>query len=155
MIVPGKHEKERGKQANSKLQSGTCQCTQDRKNTGSLFFPSLRITPYSAFRWTTPTETLKHYSATPAALRGFCANCGSFLYWRRAESDSVSLAVGTIDPLYLIGEGADGTTVPKGGFGSVLVNGGGGHEWIRNTIPGVTDNWEYLHKGQRWDGDEQ
>ncbi|KAI0400652.1 Mss4-like protein [Xylaria palmicola] len=138
--------------------SGSCQCTQCRKNTGSLFFPSHRL-PLSAFRWTSSTtDALGRYNATPGAERGFCTRCGSFLYWRRASPDSgeITIAIGTVDPLFLFGEGADGVGVPKQGFGVALANGGGGHEWCANEIPGVTDEMGYLHgRGKRWptDGD--
>ncbi|KAI0184890.1 Mss4-like protein [Xylaria flabelliformis] len=131
----------------------TCQCTQCRKNTGSFFFPSQNV-PESAFRWTSSgTDTLGRYNATPDGERGFCTKCGSFLYWRHADtsvSDRIGVAVGTVDPLFLFGEGADGTQVPKGGFGHILSNGGGGHLWCDNEIPGVTDKMEFLQSGRRW-----
>ncbi|KAI0124968.1 Mss4-like protein [Xylariales sp. AK1849] len=136
--------------------SGTCQCTQDRKCTGSLWFQSHQIRPSSAFQFTSPTATLKHYSATSAAQRGFCGECGSFLYWKpTAGDDRISIAVGTVDALYLFGEGADGQDVPEGGFGLALVNGGGDHEWCSNEIKGVTDELSILglQRGKRWQGD--
>lgn len=44
--------------------------------------------------------------------------------------------MGSIDPLYLFGEGAE----DKGkGFGLALAGGGGYHSWCGNEIPGVTD----------------
>ncbi|TGJ81378.1 hypothetical protein E0Z10_g7382 [Xylaria hypoxylon] len=104
--------------------------------------------------WTSSnTDTLGLYNATPAAERGFCTACGSFLYWRRvkSETDTIDVAVGTIDPQFLFGEGADGVEVPKGGFGVALAGGTGGHVWCVNEIPGVTDKMEYLHgRGRRW-----
>ncbi|KAI3331437.1 hypothetical protein HD806DRAFT_160400 [Xylariaceae sp. AK1471] len=144
--------------------SATCQCTQDRKNTGSFFFPSHSVLR-TAFRWTSPnTETLGHYSATPAAERGFCIKCGSFLYWRRVNSSPdaddnggfVSITVGTVDPLFLFGEGADGVEVPSGGFGIALANATRGHQWCVNEIPGVTDKMGDLHeRGRRWPKDSE
>ena len=48
----------------------------------------------------------------------------------------MGLAVGSIDPLYLLGEGAeDGSK----GFGLALAGGGGYHAWCGNEIPGITD----------------
>ncbi|KAH8165065.1 hypothetical protein CIB48_g3207 [Xylaria polymorpha] len=138
----------------------TCQCTQDRKNTGSFFFPSHNV-PLSALRWTSPdTATLGRYNATPAAERGFCTKCGSFLYWHRIkpEAGRIGITVGTVDPLFLFGEGADGVEVPRGGFGVALANGAGGHEWCQNEIPGVTDkdNMGFLHgRGKRWPRDDE
>ncbi|KAI0811646.1 Mss4-like protein [Xylaria sp. FL0064] len=137
--------------------SGTCQCTQCRKNTGSLFFACHHV-PNPAFRWTSPNidACLRRYQTTPAGERGSCANCGSFLYWRRvkpeAEAKSIEVAVGSIDPLFLFGEGADGVEVPKGGFGVALASGAGTHIWVANEIPGVTskDKMAYLHeRGER------
>ncbi|KAI1109811.1 hypothetical protein F5Y14DRAFT_390733 [Nemania sp. NC0429] len=138
------------------VSSGSCQCTQDRKNTGSFFFTWQRVA-LSAFRWTSPdTDTLGRFNATPAAERGFCSRCGSFLYWRRVNPDvgAISVTIGSVDPLFLFGEGADGVEVPKGGFGVALANGAGGHEWCGNEIPGITDNMGYLYeRGKRWPGD--
>ena len=67
-------------------QSSTCQCTQCRKQTSTLFLVSHRIRPAStAYRFTTPTTTLKDFEASPRAQRGFCAACGSLLYWRSKD----------------------------------------------------------------------
>lgn len=88
------------------------------------------------------------------------------MYWRRVspEPEEIDVAVGTIDPLFLFGEGAGGDgkmekgdgevegEVPKEGFGRALCSGAGGHVWCVNEIPGVTDRMEYLHgKGQRFE----
>jgi hypothetical protein len=51
-----------------------------------------------------------------------------------------------VDPLYLIGEGADGVEVPKEGFGLALANCRGEHFWVGNEIKGVTDEMELLGK---------
>lgn len=106
--------------------SGTCQCTMDRKCTSALWFQYHRIRAESAFRFTSQTTLLKHYESSPGSQRGFCGECGSFLYIKPAAAghELVTIAVGTVDALYLIGEGADGKDVPKGGFGFALVNGG-------------------------------
>ncbi|KAI0904821.1 Mss4-like protein [Ustulina deusta] len=136
--------------------SSTCQCTQCRKNTGSFFFASHSVAR-SAFRWTSAnTDTLRRYNATPVAERGSCTKCGSFLYWSRVspEVGTIAIAVGSVDPLFLFGEGADGVEVPKGGFGAALASGAGGHVFCANEIPGVTDKMEYLHaRGRRWSED--
>ncbi|KAI0547183.1 Mss4-like protein [Xylaria curta] len=132
-----------------KKNSLTCQCTQCRKNTGSFFFPSQNV-PTSAFRWTSPTDTLGRYHASPEAERGFCTKCGSFLYWRNIAADRIGVTVGTIDPLFLFGEGADGKQVPQEGFGRVLSHAEGGHLWCDNEIQGVTDKMEFLKSGIRW-----
>lgn len=61
------------------------------------------------------------------------------------------ITTGSIDPLYLFGEGADDGQgeVPKEGFGRALANMGGGSSWCANEIPGVTDGIEVLRRGER------
>jgi len=51
-----------------------------------------------------------------------------------------------VDPLYLFGEGWDSSKekIPKGGFGKALASVGGGHEWVANEIPGVTDRLDLV-----------
>jgi hypothetical protein len=70
-------------------------------------------------------------------------------------SPRITITVGTVDPLFLFGEGADGQEVPKDGFGFALANGGGIHEWCSNEIKGVTDKIGVLgfERGKRWEGD--
>jgi hypothetical protein len=129
----------------------------DRKCTGSLWLQYHQICGSSAFAFTSSTASLKHYESSPGSQRGFCGYCGSFLYMKPATagSERVTIAVGTVDALYLFGEGADGKDVPEGGFGLALVNGGGDHEWCRNEIKGVTDKVQLLgrERGKRWDTD--
>lgn len=139
--------------------SGTCQCTMDRKATGSLWFQYHQIRAGSVFGFTSPTPSLRHYASSPGAQRGFCGDCGSFLYMKPAthgndhSSERITIAVGTVDSLYLFGEEADGKEVPEEGFGRALASGGGNHEWCRNEIKGVTDQVPILgrERGKRWD----
>lgn len=42
-------------------------------------------------------ETLRWYQSSPGVRRGFCAHCGSSLFWDRAELASISIAAGTLD----------------------------------------------------------
>ncbi|KAM0322005.1 hypothetical protein ACHAQA_009747 [Verticillium albo-atrum] len=134
--------------------SRLCQCTQCRKQTGGLFL-AVFFVPNSAVDWTSPTDALKTYSATPEAHRGFCGSCGSFLYWKSNAGKGLSLSIGSVDPLYLFGEGAEGTNgeVPEAGFGKVLCNGLGGTEWCLNEMSGVTDDMPLLHAGKRYQED--
>ncbi|KAK4125984.1 hypothetical protein N657DRAFT_568464 [Parathielavia appendiculata] len=124
---------------------GTCQCTQCRKQSGSLFFTCHIIKPASTqFKFTSPTTTLKTFRASPEAERVFCGECGSWIYWKHSDKDYLCFTIGTVDPLYLFGEGADGVEVPKGGFGLALASGAGEHVWVGNEIKGVTDTIELL-----------
>ncbi|KAM7200623.1 putative glutathione-dependent formaldehyde-activating enzyme [Rhypophila sp. PSN 637] len=155
-----------------KKASGSCQCTQCRRQTGSLFFLAHTIKPASkCFRYLPPSptndtssqadvpKTLKEYiinPSSPIGARGICTNCGSFLYWRPKsnnpdpdkadEEDYLELAVGTIDPEYLFGEGEQ--EEHGEGYGLALVNGGGGHSWCKNEIRGVTDGISWLGVGR-------
>ncbi|KAK3315425.1 glutathione-dependent formaldehyde-activating GFA [Apodospora peruviana] len=138
-----------------KHSSGTCQCTQCRKSTSSLFFLYHKV-PYKCFTWTSPnTDTLRNYYCTEGNARGFCSECGTFLYWRRESGANISIAIGTVDPLYLFGEGSDATggEVPPNGFGRALANCCGVHEWVANEIPGVTDELELLGVGPKGRGE--
>ncbi|WYZ39286.1 hypothetical protein EsH8_III_001200 [Colletotrichum jinshuiense] len=140
----------------------TCQCTQCRRTTGALFFPihsvaksALTFTPdpaaaadesSSATRATPTTAApakLKSYRATPGAERCFCADCGSFLFWRCEGDDTLDLAVGCIDPEFVFGEervpGGEGAGRKRyEGFGRALA-GATTHLWCANEIAGVTD----------------
>jgi hypothetical protein len=40
---------------------------------------------------------LKWFSASPMARRGFCAECGSTLFWDGVGRDYISIAAGTLD----------------------------------------------------------
>jgi hypothetical protein len=71
-----------------------CHCTQCRRMTGHFLAataarsPDLVIEPSDALRW---------FRASPSAARGFCATCGSTLFWRADGRDYVSIAAGSID----------------------------------------------------------
>lgn len=125
------------------MQSNHCQCTQCRKQGGGLFFSCHLISPASThFKFTSSTDTLKAYRASSRGERVICSKCGSWIYWRPTGEDGgdyLSFTVGTVDPLYLFGEGADGVQVPKGGFGYALANGMGGSWFSENEIEGITD----------------
>lgn len=128
--------------------SGTCQCTQCRKNLSSLFMVSHSVAT-SGFRWTTDTSTLKEFRASSRATRPFCSECGSVMYYKPDGEDYLCVAVGTVDALYLIGEGADGVEIPKEGFGRALVNGLGTNLWCKSEIKGVTDDMPLLNRSER------
>lgn len=74
-------------------------------------------------------STLRNYQATPTKDRGFCSNCGSYMYYRGETSRFINLAVGCFDK----------DDLQK--YGTVLTK-AGGHLYIRNEIPGVTDHLE-------------
>ncbi|TPX17738.1 uncharacterized protein E0L32_002839 [Thyridium curvatum] len=142
--------------------SGSCQCTQCRRQTGSFFMPWHGVGPASTgstFRFVgdRTDDLLRHYKASATGKRGFCAGCGSQIYWTqegRSGGDYYSINLGTVDPLYLWGEGAgEGNDVPEGGYSKALAA-GGKNEWCGNEIKGVTDDMPWLLKGKRFRGDE-
>ncbi len=71
-----------------------CHCSQCRKQTGhfmaatSASLTDFRLTGDSSIRW---------YRASPGAQRGFCAICGSTLFWQADGATSIAIAAGTID----------------------------------------------------------
>ncbi|ROT41446.1 glutathione-dependent formaldehyde-activating GFA [Sodiomyces alkalinus F11] len=135
-----------------------CQCTQCRKQTGGLFLVSQQV-PVSALEWTSGTETLKEYAASESGRRGFCGECGSVLFWRSVAGRTISPTIGSVDPLYLFGEGAGarfggGEDVPAEGFGRVLCS-GTYVEWCANEIKGVTDDIPLLFRGKRLQGNAE
>ena len=70
-----------------------CHCTQCRKASGHY----AAATQVLATDATVSGETLKWFRSSEEAERGFCAACGSNLFWRRLGSDRLSVFAGTID----------------------------------------------------------
>jgi hypothetical protein len=71
-----------------------CHCTQCRRMTGHYFAATAaRDGDFTITRG----ATLKWYSASAHARRGFCADCGSTLFWLGAGRDYVAIAAGSID----------------------------------------------------------
>ncbi|AJD41474.1 GFA family protein [Rhizobium sp. SEMIA 4085] len=71
-----------------------CHCSQCRRQTG-LYYAScdvsldcLTIEGKSSIRW---------YRSSETAERGFCANCGSALFWQRKGSPEVSVMAGAFN----------------------------------------------------------
>lgn len=69
-----------------------CHCPQCRRQSGHLwasaYAPQEAIVIEGPVRW---------YAASATAKRGFCARCGSFLFWKAHEEDTMSFALGAID----------------------------------------------------------
>jgi hypothetical protein len=80
-----------------------CHCGQCRKQSGHFWAATsapadaLRITKDAGLRW---------YRASAAARRGFCGDCGSFLFWQPEGGDRISFAAGAL-------EGATGLQVAE------------------------------------------
>ena len=71
-----------------------CHCSQCRKTSGH-HVAATRVAA-SGLRFTR-NESLTWYRSSDQAERGFCNRCGGNLFWRRYDSDTVSVMAGTLD----------------------------------------------------------
>ena len=71
-----------------------CHCTQCRKQSGHFWASS-----YAAEQdfELLSEEGLKWYRSSDIATRGFCAKCGSALFWKRDDETRISFSAGSID----------------------------------------------------------
>ena len=69
-----------------------CHCGQCRRQSGhvwaSAYVPETDLTIEGDPRW---------YASSESARRGFCPTCGSFLFWKHNDEDTISFALGAID----------------------------------------------------------
>lgn len=69
-----------------------CHCTQCRKMSGyawsSAYVPEHDLTIQGPVTW---------FAASDTATRGICPRCGSFLFWKAHDEDTVSFALGALD----------------------------------------------------------
>lgn len=79
-----------------------CHCSQCRRQTGH-FYAATNVA--EADLEIEGTERLTWYRASDFARRGFCATCGSALFWKRDGAEDISVMAGTFDkPSGLRGE---------------------------------------------------
>jgi hypothetical protein len=52
----------------------------------------LRFVTDAGLRWVDSPQSAAH------ARRGFCAECGSSLFWDAPDRDTISIAAGTLEP---------------------------------------------------------
>lgn len=69
-----------------------CHCNQCRKMSGyawsSAYVPQTDLTIHGPVTW---------FDASDTASRGLCPRCGSFLFWKAHDEDTVSFALGAVD----------------------------------------------------------
>lgn len=71
-----------------------CHCEQCRRTSGHFVAATacapddLELTRGDSLRW---------YASSSSADRGFCATCGSNLFWRPRTGDRISIMAGTLD----------------------------------------------------------
>ena len=69
-----------------------CHCTQCRKQTGHYFASS--DVPRAALH---VTGNVSWYASSEKVRRGFCARCGSTLFWDPIRKDRIAIALGAFD----------------------------------------------------------
>lgn len=71
-----------------------CHCSQCRKQSGHFWastdVPRTALTIHGA-------ENLTWFFASERVRRGFCATCGSFLFWDPVRRDSIAVAMGAFE----------------------------------------------------------
>jgi hypothetical protein len=71
-----------------------CHCRMCQKATGSIVWPYFTVAR-AAFRLT--RGELSHYRSSAAALRGFCAACGTPITFEPDGEETLDLGIGTLD----------------------------------------------------------
>jgi len=70
-----------------------CHCSQCRRQSSHVFssthIPKANLTFLSE-------GDLRWYAASPAAKRGYCAACGSVLFWNPNDEDKISVSLGAL-----------------------------------------------------------
>jgi hypothetical protein len=71
--------------------ASVCHCGQCRRQSGHLwasaFVPGTALEIAGEPLW---------YAASPKARRGFCGTCGSVLFWKAHDEDTISFALGAL-----------------------------------------------------------
>ncbi len=70
-----------------------CHCGQCRKQSGHYWASVNVATDDLTF---TARDTLRWFSASDTARRGFCATCGSSLFWQRHGANRIAVALGAL-----------------------------------------------------------
>lgn len=79
-----------------------CHCSQCRKQTGH-FYAATNVADSDIT--VEGEDKITWYAASPYARRGFCATCGSALFWKHNKSDEISVMAGAFEqPSALKGE---------------------------------------------------
>jgi hypothetical protein len=71
-----------------------CHCVQCRKQSGHYFAATNVSRTALAI---SGQEHVSWYQSSPNIRRGFCSNCGSFLFWDPLSRDWISVAMGAFD----------------------------------------------------------
>lgn len=71
-----------------------CHCSQCRKQSGHYY---AAVTVADADIDIDGLDTVRWYRASESAERGFCATCGSVLFWNPLGRDTISVMAGCLD----------------------------------------------------------
>jgi hypothetical protein len=71
-----------------------CHCSQCRKQSGHYYAATNVMDDALTIE---SGDTITWYAASPHAKRGFCAVCGSALFWRHNEADEISVMAGAFE----------------------------------------------------------
>ena len=73
---------------------GACHCSMCRKQSGhywaSTDVPRSAVTIHGA-------ENVSWFRSSETARRGFCATCGSFLFWDPIGTDNIAITMGALE----------------------------------------------------------
>ncbi|SMP01133.1 GFA family protein [Shimia sagamensis] len=69
-----------------------CHCGQCRKQSGGIWSSA-----YVADNDLTITGDVLWFEASQTAKRGSCQRCGSYLFWKAHDEDTISFALGAVD----------------------------------------------------------
>ncbi len=72
-----------------------CHCQQCRKQSGHFF--AATNAPDHALQVTDTNDSLRWYQSSAKARRGFCASCGSTLFWKHEDDDFTSVLAGSVN----------------------------------------------------------
>ncbi len=70
-----------------------CHCGQCRKQSGHVWSSTWTHQDNLSF---TASDTLRWFRSSETARRGFCSECGSFLFWQHNEEDTISISMGAL-----------------------------------------------------------
>ncbi|MEQ9329320.1 MAG: GFA family protein [Rhodospirillales bacterium] len=90
-----------------------CHCSQCRKMTGHYLASTQAEAADMTF---TEDRGLKWFRSSEGAERGFCAECGSTLFWRADGRADLSIAIGVIDGATGLGGGHHIFVADKGDY---------------------------------------
>jgi len=75
-------------------QPNACHCSQCRKQSGH-YWASIDVARDAVTIH--GTDNLTWFRSSEKVQRGFCATCGSFLFWDPIEQDSIAVAMGAFN----------------------------------------------------------